>query len=276
MQFLANDVPRTSNETSVPLVEKRPSRFSDPRRPAKRAIPNSVRSRLTAPFTLNRPVYGELSETMRSLTLLLVGVTCGVLANTWAATGRGQSPSNAVQGASPRQGRGGGGTVDIAPVPNPPLYPDLQPATKPMHYPAEYMRRIHEIRRAKAGRGIPPIWAPGEPRIDGQLFRTHQLGVSSSGYGLTFRQRYEKPRPSQATGVMSYYDDADQHEGVTDFVIMVGGSGRFVVDGEIENREYGRDPHNYDAKVPPRNTGTQRVPASRRVSRPACQERPRV
>src|SRR5262249_13317302 len=148
---------------------------------------------------------------------------------------------------------------DIPPVPNPPLYPDLQPVNKPMHYSADYMHPIHEIRRAKAARGVPPVWAAGEPRIDGQLFRTHQFGVSSSGYGVTFRQKYPKPRPSQATGVVSYYDDADQHEGVTDLVIMVGGSGQFVVDGEIENREYGRDPHTYEKNGPPRNTGNRRV-----------------
>jgi len=196
---------------------------------------------------------------MRTVILLLVGVIGGLLTNTWVAARPGLSPPTTLQASSAVQGRGGPEVPDIAPVPNPPLYPDLQPATKPMHYSADYMRRIHEIRRAKAARGVPPTWAPGEPRIDAQLFRTHQLGVSSSGYGLTFRQKYGKPRPSQATGVMSYYDDADQHEGVTDFVIMVGGSGQFVVDGEIENREYGRDPRSYDKNVSPRNTGNRRV-----------------
>ena len=58
---------------------------------------------------------------------------------------------------------------------------------------------------------------------------------------------------------MSQYDDGDQHEGVTDFLIMVGGSGQFVVDGELVNREYGRNPRAQDPRVPPRNTGNVRV-----------------
>jgi hypothetical protein len=40
---------------------------------------------------------------------------------------------------------------------------------------------------------------------------------------------------------------------------MAGGSGRFIVDGELVNREYGRDPHAQGSGVPARNTGNVRI-----------------
>jgi hypothetical protein len=156
-------------------------------------------------------------------------------------------------------GRGGPGTVDIPPVPTPPLYPDVNDPRRPMHYSVDLLRRIHEVRKGNAARGVVAPPGPTDPRVVGQNFRTHNFGMSSSGFGITFRQKHARPRPSQATGVMSEYDDGDQHEGVTDFVIMVGGSGQFVVDGELVNREYGRDPHAVAQGAPPRNTGNVRV-----------------
>jgi len=196
---------------------------------------------------------------MRTVLLLIVGAVTGYLTSAWTTANPISHQAGVSQSSAAVRGRGGLGVPDIPPVPNPPLYPDTALVNRPMHYRAADLRRIHEIRKAKALRGVPPTWAPGEPRIEGQLFRTHQFGVSSSGYGLTFRQRHRQPRPSQANGVMSHYDDGDQHEGVTDFVIVVGGSGRFVVDGEIENREYGRNPRPSGPGTPPRNTGNTRV-----------------
>ena len=128
-----------------------------------------------------------------------------------------------------------------------------------MHYSVDLLHRIHEVRKANAARGIQVPPETAQPRIEGQTFRTHNFGMSSSGYGITHRQTYETPRPSGAIGVMSQYEDADQHEGVTDLLIVVGGSGQFVVDGTIQNREYGRDPRTAGRGVPPRNTGNIRV-----------------
>jgi mannose-6-phosphate isomerase-like protein (cupin superfamily) len=46
--------------------------------------------------------------------------------------------------------------------------------------------------------------------------------------------------PSNFTKRMSPWEDAEQHEGVSDIYVVVGGSGTWVVGGEIENREYRR------------------------------------
>jgi hypothetical protein len=193
--------------------------------------------------------------------LLVASISIGYLGSAWTAMPPvgAQAPQATSQASSRPGGRGGAGTVDIPPVPNPPLYPDAADPKKPMHYSVELLRRIHEVRKANALKGVVAPPAPGDPRVIGQNFRTHNFGMSSSGYGITFRGKYEKPRPSQATGVIAEYDDGDQHEGVTDFVIMAGGSGQFVVDGELVNREYGRDPRTSGPGVPSRNTGSVRV-----------------
>lgn len=198
----------------------------------------------------------------KTVFVLVVSTLAGYVCGAWAppASVRAQSRPTAISpAASPAAGRGGVGTVDIPPVPNPPLYPDPNQPRKPMHYSVDLLRRIHDVRKGNAARGYTGLPAPDDPRIVGQNFRTHNFGMSSSGYGITFRQTHPKPRPSQATGVMSRYDDGDQHEGVTDFVIMAGGSGKFVVDGELENREYGRDPRTRSTGGPARNTGNVRV-----------------
>lgn len=198
----------------------------------------------------------------RTVLLLMGGVLMGYLASGWKETAplSAQSAAAAAQPAPGRTGgRGGAGTVDIPPVPNPPLYPDPDQPKRATHYSVDLLRRIHRVRSANAARGIVARPGPSDPRLEGQTFRTHNFGMSSSGYGITFRQTYDKPRPSQATGVMSRYDDGDQHEGATDLVIMAGGSGRFIVNGEIVNREYGRDPRSQGPGVSPRNTGNGRI-----------------
>jgi quercetin dioxygenase-like cupin family protein len=131
----------------------------------------------------------------------------------------------------------------IAPVPTPPLYPD--PPQGPAHWNIEDIRKIFEARRTAAkanpdqGFGGAPV-APGTPSFQGQTFRTHWMT------GLLYRAKYTKPRPSNVTGRMSMYDDADQHQGATDFYVVTGGGGRMIVGGVIENREYGRMPPAYN------------------------------
>jgi hypothetical protein len=117
---------------------------------------------------------------------------------------------------------------DIPPVPNPPLYPDRDQPTKAVHYRWEDIQKIVEARMAGRGR------TEGQPSFQGQNFRTHYFG------GMAFRQVHDPPVPSNHLGVMSKWDDVDQHEGVTDFYIHLGGRGRYIVDGEIQNREYTR------------------------------------
>ncbi len=127
----------------------------------------------------------------------------------------------------------------IAPVPNPPLYPDAPQG--PAYWDANDIKKIFEARRAFAkanpdqgfGGGQLPA---GTPTFQGQTFRTHWMT------GLLYRAKYTKPRPSNVTGRMSMFDDADQHQGATDFYVVTGGGGRMIVGGIIENREYGRMP----------------------------------
>ena len=153
--------------------------------------------------------------------------------------------------AAEAQARGRGGTPTdpnflppaIEPVANPPLHPD--PPQQPAHWDINDIRQIFEARRAAAkanpdlGFGNPSLPA-GTPVFRGQSFRTHWMT------GLLYRSKYTKPRPSNVTGRMSLYDDADQHQGATDFYVVTGGGGRMIVGGVIENREYGRMPPSYN------------------------------
>lgn len=120
----------------------------------------------------------------------------------------------------------------IPPVANPPLYPD--PPNKPMHWKADDIRKVYEARLAAATGGGQN--APAAPALRGQSFRTHSVGVTS------FRVKFDKPKPSNRAGVMSLVDDADQHQGVTDFYVITGGTGRMVTDGVIANRVFGSNP----------------------------------
>jgi len=181
---------------------------------------------------------------MRRITpvVLLLGAFVGYLAGAIVApgsvlrAGRGQ-PGQTTQG----RGRGAqaGDLVVIPPVPNPPLYPD-EP-NKPMYWSVDDLHKIYEARLAafkanptRGTQGGGGSTAPaGGPTFQGQRFRTHNIGSN-------FRAYYEQQIPGNLTGVLSHYDDVEQHEGVSDFYVITGGGGRMVVDGVIENREYRR------------------------------------
>ena len=129
---------------------------------------------------------------------------------------------------------------NIPPVANPPLYPDSP--QKPMHWSIDDLRRIHEARaafqranpdRPTQGGSSGLTQPPGTPVFQGQRFRTHNISTN-------FRAYFDAERPANLTGVMSHYDDVEQHEGVSDFYVFTGGSGQMVVDGVIDNREYRR------------------------------------
>jgi hypothetical protein len=131
----------------------------------------------------------------------------------------------------------------IGPVANPPLHPD--PPQKPGHWDINEIREIFAARRAAAaanpdqGFGNTPLPA-GTPVFQGHAFRTHWMT------GLLYRGKYTTPRRSNVTGRMSLYDDADQHQGATDFYVVTGGGGRMIVGGVIQDREYGRMPPSYN------------------------------
>ncbi len=154
----------------------------------------------------------------------LVGYSSGVVSQ---GQGRGQAADPAATVP-----------INIPPVANPPLFPD-EP-NKPMHWSIDDLTKIHEARAAfqranpdrgtQGGGGQLP---PGTPTFQGQRFRTHNISTN-------FRAYYERERPANLTGVLSHYDDVEQHEGVSDFYVITGGGGQMVVDGVIENREYRR------------------------------------
>jgi mannose-6-phosphate isomerase-like protein (cupin superfamily) len=69
------------------------------------------------------------------------------------------------------------------------------------------------------------------PSLEGMRSRTHTIQVLTRLYR-------DKPAPSNITKRMSLFDDAEQHQGVSDIYVIVGGSGTVIVGGEIEKREY--------------------------------------
>ena len=122
----------------------------------------------------------------------------------------------------------------IPPVANPPLYPD--PPNRPMHWTASEIAELYERRLAWIRAGGSPRDPRDGPPFEGQFFRTHLIHVLG-------RTTFDPPRPSNIIGVMSRHDDADLHEGVSDFYVMAGGAGRIAAGGYIENRQQGRVPY---------------------------------
>lgn len=159
---------------------------------------------------------------------LLIGALVGYASGALGQAGRGRGQTDPLGTPAP----------NIPPVANPPLFPGED--NKPMHWSIDDLRKIHEARAAfqranpdrgtQGGGGALPA---GTPRFQGQRFRTHNISSN-------FRAYYPQERPANLTGVMSHYDDVEQHEGVSDFYVITGGGGKMVVDGVIENREYRR------------------------------------
>ena len=159
---------------------------------------------------------------------LLVGALVGYATGALGQGGRGRGQTDPLGTPAP----------NIPPAANPPLFPGE--ANTPMHWSVDDLRKIHEARAAvqranpdrgtQAGGGALP---PGTPTFKGQRFRTHNISTN-------FRAYYPQERPANLTGIMSHYDDVEQHEGVSDFYVFTGGGGQMVVNGLIENREYRR------------------------------------
>lgn len=104
-----------------------------------------------------------------------------------------------------------------------PLAPD-QPA-KEQYWNIDELRKLHADRVAAAAAG------QREPPFERMRSRTHEIMVMTRLYR-------DKPIPSNITKRLSQWDDAEQHEGMSDVYLIVGGSGTMVVGGEIEQREY--------------------------------------
>lgn len=104
-----------------------------------------------------------------------------------------------------------------------PLAPD-QPA-KEQYWNVDDLRKMHTERAAAAAAGKPMPYLPFV------LARTHTIGLMT-------RLPSDKPISSNLTGRMSQWDDAEQHQGVSDIYVIAGGSGTMIVGGEIDKREY--------------------------------------
>jgi quercetin dioxygenase-like cupin family protein len=169
---------------------------------------------------------------MRNLVpLLFVGIIAGYLGGFVTGSTRDRDRASA-QVAQAAQASGGRPAVvpSIPPVPNPPLYPD--PIGEVVHWTSEDVRKIYDARVEAARSGRP---AANQPPFQSMSLRTHSVG-------LFFRVKFDSPRPANRSGIVSLVDDADQHEGVTDFYVLAGGSGQMITDGVIENRQYGHNP----------------------------------
>ena len=95
-----------------------------------------------------------------------------------------------------------------------PLAPD-QPA-KEQYWSVDDLRKMHAERAAAAAAGKPM------PYLALLLGRTHTIG-------LITRLPHDKPIPSNITGRISQWDDAEQHQGVSDIYVVAGGSGTMAM-----------------------------------------------
>ncbi|HEV2387898.1 MAG TPA: hypothetical protein VGS20_11650 [Candidatus Acidoferrales bacterium] len=105
--------------------------------------------------------------------------------------------------------------------------------TAAMYWSIDTLRKIHAERIAIGPRSQGEVGRGQATPFRGERFRTHSIGFNTRFY-------WDLPRPSNLTGTVSHYDDAEQHEGVSDFYVIIGGSGKILVDGVIANRQYRR------------------------------------
>lgn len=162
--------------------------------------------------------------------LFPLGVLVGAVIGYYA--GHGDGPGGMAGSAFAAQQTGGaqqGQTVQTGVMPfgfnrpgSPPLAPD---ATKPLYWSVDDTRKVHSDWADRVAKGQPT----GGQDLVRVRTRTHSMT-------LFYRAHHDKPIPS-LTKVMSTWDDAEQHAGVYDFYIIVGGTGSMIVGGEIENRQ---------------------------------------
>lgn len=116
-----------------------------------------------------------------------------------------------------------------------PGLPALMPGqpTAAMYWSIDTLRKIHAERIAIGPRSQGEVGRGQPTPFRGERFRTHSIGFNTRFY-------WDPPRPSNLTGTLSHYDDAEQHEGVSDFYVIIGGGGKILVNGVIANRQYRR------------------------------------
>lgn len=160
---------------------------------------------------------------------LLTGYLAGYVHRSFAILAQARALGQGREGLVPMPPR-------IPPVPNPPLYPD--PPNKVIHWSFDDLQKAYEARLAYAAANpsnptVPPGTRIPGPNTQEESFRNHMIRSQ-------FRVKLDPPRPTGIPGVMSAYPGADQHQSLSDFEVISGGSGQMVVGGVIEYRRYGR------------------------------------
>jgi len=112
-----------------------------------------------------------------------------------------------------------------------PLAPDAPPQT--LYWSIDDVRKAHTELASRAGQAAAPGRGSTQAIGGGSLVRVR---TRTHTMGMLYRAHREEP-VSSLTGVMSVWDDAEQHAGVYDFYIMTGGTGEMIVGGEIEGRK---------------------------------------
>ena len=104
-----------------------------------------------------------------------------------------------------------------------PTAPD-QP-TKEQVWQIDDLKKLHPESSRCVGRQSPdPFWITCSP--------------ARNTIRLLTRLPHDTPVPSNITKRMSLYDDAEQHQGVSDIYVVVAGGATMVAGGEIEDRQY--------------------------------------
>jgi mannose-6-phosphate isomerase-like protein (cupin superfamily) len=99
---------------------------------------------------------------------------------------------------------------------------------KPMHWSIDDTRHVHERVMARQAPGIPLAMTP-----------LYKMFVVS-------RMHHDAPVVGRYSKLTSQWDDGEEHARVTDFYVVVGGSGTIVIGGELKNKVNIDDP---DGKV---------------------------
>ncbi|MBZ5728996.1 MAG: AraC family ligand binding domain-containing protein [Acidobacteriia bacterium] len=112
-----------------------------------------------------------------------------------------------------------------------PLAPDA-PA-QALYWSIDDIRKAHSELAGRAAQAQAPGRGSTQAIGGGSLVRVRARTHTMS---MLYRAHREQPVAS-LTGVMSLWDDAEQHAGVYDFYIITGGSGEMIVGGEIAGRK---------------------------------------
>jgi len=163
--------------------------------------------------------------THSALGLALLGYLTGYSASPRAPM-RAQTPAAQTQAGQSRQGPSYQSTIPATPLNQPiPMWPN-QPKDA-THWSIDDIRKAHATLAAAAAAGR--TMDPNSALHDMPYWsRTHSLFI-------IHRPHYARPRPSNVAKTVSQWEDAEQHAGYAQFIVIMGGSGSIVAGGQIRN-----------------------------------------